>query len=66
VIAWMPHLTTAYDSLVIPRVEGRLRVVRRMLAQKSKELLARYRRGEPAPENRPLLKVLSPAKFGAT
>lgn len=45
VIAWMRHQTTAYDSLVIPRVRGKRREVRRMLAQRSKELLAQYRRG---------------------
>lgn len=46
VIAWMRHQTTAYDSMTIPRVKGKRREVRRMLAQRSKELLARYRRGE--------------------
>ena len=48
VIAWMRHQTTAYDSLAIPRVKGKRREVRRMLARRSQELLARYRRGEPA------------------
>jgi hypothetical protein len=46
VIAWMRHQTTAYDSMTIPRVKGKRREVRRMLAQRSKELLVRYRRGE--------------------
>ncbi len=46
VIAWMRHQTTAYDSMTIPRVKGKRREVRRMLAQRSKELLARYRQGE--------------------
>jgi hypothetical protein len=46
VIAWMRHQTTAYDSMTIPRAKGKRRVVRRMLAQRSKELLGRYRRGE--------------------
>jgi hypothetical protein len=46
VIAWMRHQTTAYDSMKIPRVKGKRREVRRMLAQRSKELLARYRLGE--------------------
>lgn len=46
VIAWMRHQTTAYDSMVIPRVRGKRRQVRRMLAQRSSELLARYRRGD--------------------
>ncbi|MGL6075825.1 MAG: DUF2293 domain-containing protein [Fimbriiglobus sp.] len=59
VIAWMRHQTTGYDSLVIPRVKGKRREVRRMLAQRSKELLARYRRGEPIEEGCPLKKVLA-------
>src|SRR5207249_11590980 len=41
VIAWMRHQTTGYDSLVIPRVKGKRREVRQMLAQRSKELMAR-------------------------
>ena len=45
VIAWMRHQTTGYDGMVIPRVKGKRREVRRMLAQRSQELLARYRRG---------------------
>src|SRR4051794_32211290 len=45
VIAWMRHQTTGYDSMKIPRVKGKRREVRKMLAQRSKELLARYRRG---------------------
>jgi hypothetical protein len=65
VIAWMRHQTTAYDTMVIPRVKGKRREIRRMMAQKSKETLARYRQGEPAPENCPLLKALSPTKTGA-
>ena len=55
VIAWMRHSTTAYDSMVIPRVKGKRREVRRMLAVRSQELLERYRRGEPAQEGCPLL-----------
>ena len=65
VIAWMRHQTTAYDTMVIPRIKGKRREVRRMLAQRSKELLARYRRGEPASDGCPLLKALSPARTGA-
>lgn len=45
-IAWMRHQTTGYDNMVIPLVKGRRREVRRMLAQRSHQLLARYRRGE--------------------
>ena len=51
VIAWMRHQTTAYDSMVIPRVKGKRREVRRMLAQRSKELLSRYRRAESVGED---------------
>jgi hypothetical protein len=59
VIAWMRHQTTAYDTMIIPRVKGQRREVRRMLAQRSKELLARYRRGEPIADNCPLRDVLT-------
>ena len=51
VIAWMRHQTTAYDSMAIPRIKGKRREVRRMLAQRSKELLGRYRRGEAVGED---------------
>src|SRR6201987_1514275 len=44
VIAWMRHQTTGYDSMVVPRIKGKRREVRRMLAQRSQELLERYRR----------------------
>ena len=46
VIAWMRHQTTAYDTMIIPREKGKRREVRRQLARRSQELLARYRRGE--------------------
>ncbi|MFV0443014.1 MAG: DUF2293 domain-containing protein [Planctomycetaceae bacterium] len=46
VIAWMRHQTTGYDDMVIPRVKGKRREVRRMLARRSKEMLSQYRRGE--------------------
>lgn len=58
VIAWMRHQTTAYDSMTIPRVKGKRREVRRMLAQRSKELLARYRRGEANGEECPLQRAI--------
>jgi hypothetical protein len=45
-IAWMRHQTTGYDSMKIPRVKGKRREVRRMLAERSRELLQAYRRGE--------------------
>lgn len=59
VIAWMRHQTTGYDNMKIARVKGKRREVRRMLAQRSQELLARYRRGEALSEHCPLRKVLS-------
>lgn len=59
VIAWLRHRTTGYDGMVIPRVRGRRREVRRMLAQRSQELLGRYRRGEPVAEGCPLWRVLA-------
>ena len=55
VIAWMRHQTTAYDAMVIPRVKGQRREVRRQLARRSQELLDRYRRQEPIPAGCPLL-----------
>ena len=58
VIAWMRHQTTAYDSMPILRVKGKRREVRRMLAQRSKELLARYRRGEAGGGECPLVRAL--------
>jgi len=58
VIAWLRHQTTAYDSLSIPRVKGQRREVRRQLAEHSRRLLDRYRRGEPAASNCPLRRAL--------
>ena len=58
VIAWMRHRTTGYDEMVIPRVKGKRREVRRMLARRSQELLRRYRRGEPVGDDCPLKKAL--------
>jgi len=59
VIAWLRHQTTGYDGMVIPRVKGKRREVRRMLAARSKELLARYRHGEPTLEGCPLKRALA-------
>ncbi len=61
VIAWMRHQTTGYEGMVIPRIRGRRREVRRMLAQRSQELLAWYRRGELNLEGCPLQKALNGA-----
>ena len=56
----MRHQTTAYDGMVIPRIKGERRRVRRMLAERSKLLLSRYRRGEAPQEGRcPLVSALS-------
>jgi hypothetical protein len=59
VIAWMRHQATGYDGMAIPRAKGRRREVRRLLARRSQELLARYRRGGPVPEGCPLRKALT-------
>lgn len=63
VIAWMRHQTTAYDSMSIARVRGKRREVRRMLAQRSKELLSQYRLCAEAPPTCPLRQALT--KMGA-
>ena len=59
VIAWMRHQTTAYDAMPIPRIKGKRREVRRDLARRSQELLARYRRGETPPNPCPLATALA-------
>ena len=41
---------TAYDAMVIPRVKGKRREMRRLLAKRSVEVLASYRRGDPVRE----------------
>jgi hypothetical protein len=58
VIAWMRHRTTGYDTMKIAKVKGKRREVRRMLAQRSMELLGQYRRGESVGEDCPLKKAL--------
>ena len=58
VIAWLRHQTTGYDSMQIARVKGRRREVRRMLAERSRELLAGYRRGAAPSSSCPLACVL--------
>ncbi|WP_182870540.1 DUF2293 domain-containing protein [Stieleria mannarensis] len=60
VIAWMRHQTTAYDNLVIPRVKGKRREVRRMLAAESRRVLQGYRSGQPIdPQQCPLQRALA-------
>ncbi|WP_153305811.1 DUF2293 domain-containing protein [Desulfogranum mediterraneum] len=62
VIAWLRHQTTGYDQMVIPRVKGRRREVRRLLARRSVELLARYRAGEALTPSCPLRLALEKAR----
>lgn len=50
-IAWLRHATTDYDDMQIARVKGLRREVRRALAERSRKLLDRYRRGESIPES---------------
>jgi hypothetical protein len=59
VIAWMRHETTAYDSMAIARIKGKRRETRRLLARRSNELLARYRRGESLAADCPLRRALA-------
>jgi hypothetical protein len=66
VIAWMRHRTTAYEHIAIPRVKGKRREVRRMLAARSKTLLDSYRTGRGADrENCPLQRALSRVESAA-
>lgn len=58
VIAWMRHQTTAYESMRIPRIKGKRREVRRMLANRSVELLKAYRDGLETSPGCPLKKAL--------
>ncbi len=59
VIAWMRHQTTGYDDMVIARVKGKRREVRRLLARRSHELLEKYRRGTPLDSDCPLRNALA-------
>lgn len=58
VLAWMRHQATNYEELAIPRIKGKRREVRRELAQESRQLLDRYRRGQEIPTPCPLEKAL--------
>jgi hypothetical protein len=64
VIAWMRHKTTAYESMAIPRIKGKRREVRRLLARRSHDLLEAYRLGSPAPEGCPLGLALAMSSAG--
>jgi hypothetical protein len=59
VTAWMRHQTTGYDSMELPRKAGERSRVRRLLAQRSKELLQRYRSGEGPGDDCPLSAALA-------
>ena len=59
VIAWLRHATTAYDNMKIPRIKGKRREVRRMLAEQSRRLLEKYRAGREADPTCPLQQALS-------
>ena len=66
VIAWMRHQTTAYDHTPIPRIKGKRRQVRRLLAARSKALLETYRRGDATdPSTCPLSLALNAARPSA-
>lgn len=58
VIAWMRHQTTAYDSMTIARIKGERRAVRRMLADRSRQVLAVYRQDQSPRPDCPLQKAL--------
>lgn len=60
VIAWLRHNTTAYDHMKIPRVKGKRREVRRMLAAESRRLLDQYRNGQSEVFDGPLQQALEP------
>ena len=59
VIAWMRHQTTGYDTMVVQRVKGKRRELRRKLAQRSKKLLSQYRAGESVTSDCPLQTALT-------
>ena len=60
-IAWLRHQTTEYDSMSVPRVKGMRRELRRLLAERSRKLLGRYRAGTPVdPASCPLRRALTP------
>jgi hypothetical protein len=48
-------------EMKIPRVKGKRREVRRMLAEQSRRLLEKYRAGSPADPTCPLQQALSGA-----
>ena len=66
VVAWMRHQTTAYDHMVIPRIAGKRREVRRELAALSRAVLDLHRRDVAhEPRTCPLCTALAaPPKAG--
>ena len=58
-IAWLRHQTTGYDEMAIPRIKGKRREIRRMLAQRSRDLLSSYRQGASISASCPLMIALS-------
>ncbi|MGC4072632.1 MAG: DUF2293 domain-containing protein [Nibricoccus sp.] len=61
-IAWLRHQTTGYDTMTIARVKGLRREIRQQLAQRSRDLLHRYRQGQAVdPANCALAEVLKKA-----
>ena len=58
VIAWMRHQTTAYEAMTIPRIKGKRREIRRMLAGRSVEVLQAYRDGLETSPGCPLRRAL--------
>ena len=58
VVAWLRHQTTAYDTMQIARVKGKRLEVRRMLAERSRVLLDKYRDGRAAESTCPLRQAI--------
>ena len=58
VIAWMRHQTTAYDDMQIAHIKGERRKVRKMLAQRSLQILKAYREGKAVSSDCPLQAAL--------
>lgn len=58
VIAWLRHQKAAYDRTSTPKVKGKQPETRQLLAGQFRELLDRYRRGNPALKECPLQKAL--------
>lgn len=57
-IAWMRHQATAYEDMIIPRVKGQHREIRKQLVKRPKQLLNDYRNGAERPQSCPLAAAL--------